>query len=81
MDEKRKLKVLCPVEGKDNKTYWKPMGAAFRNKDDSITVLLDGFPVNGKLQLREWEDDPRWQQQRMGLPPVAGGPSNPDMPF
>ena len=78
MDEKKRMKVLCPVDGKDNKTYWKPMGAAFRNKDDSISVILDGLPVNGRLQLREWEDDARWQQQRMG-PPVT--PPNPDTPF
>ena len=38
---------------KSGKTFWTRLGAAFLNKDgESISVLLDGLPVNGKLQLR-----------------------------
>jgi hypothetical protein len=57
-----KLRVVCPVTGKDGKTHWLKMGAAFPNKDRSINIYLDGFPMNGKLQIREW-DDPPWERR------------------
>ncbi len=53
----KRLKVLCPV-GKGERTFWLSMGMAFVNRDNSINVYLDGLPVNGKLQLRDW-DEPR----------------------
>jgi hypothetical protein len=61
-DGKRK-KVLCPVSGKDGKTYWLRMGSAFVNKDGSFNVYLDALPLNGKLQLRDWDDQPGWERR------------------
>ncbi len=58
-DAIRKKKVLCPVEGKDGKTYWVKLGMAFINADSSINVYLDCLPVNGKLQIRDWEERDR----------------------
>ena len=59
MEEQSKRKrVLCPVSGKDGKTYWIRMGCAYVNKDSSINLYLDGLPVNGKLQVRDWDDGP-----------------------
>ncbi len=59
MDNQQKRKrVLCPVAGKDGKTYWLRMGSGFINNDSSINVYLDCLPVNGKLQIRDW-DEPR----------------------
>ncbi len=46
------MKVLCPIEGKNGKTFWMRLGTAFRNRDDSINIYLDAYPQNGKLQLR-----------------------------
>src|SRR5262249_21218753 len=84
-DEKRK-KVLCPVTGKDNKTYWMRLGTAFVNKDNSINVYLDASPYNGKLQIRDW-DDPRERQQHFANLAVVPQPraaaaanSNDDIP-
>lgn len=59
MDSKR-LKVLCPVQkDNDKKATWRTLGIAFVNKDGSINVYLDAYPANGKLQLREFDDDDR----------------------
>ena len=34
------------------KGVWVKIGAAFKNKDDSLNVYLDASPMNGKLHLR-----------------------------
>jgi len=41
------------VEGKDGKSRWTKVGAAFVNKDGSMNVILDALPCDGKLQIRE----------------------------
>jgi len=41
------------VEGKDGKSRWTKIGMAFINKDGSINVLLDAFPRDGKIQIRD----------------------------
>ena len=48
------------VQGKtaaDDKSYWTRIGAAFRNRDGSINVVLSALPVGGadgqaRVQLR-----------------------------
>jgi hypothetical protein len=37
------------------KTYWTRVGVGFVNRDGSITLRLDCIPINGSLQVREWE--------------------------
>ena len=41
------------IEGKDGKSRWVRIGSAFVNKDGSINALLDVYPRDGKLQIRE----------------------------
>ena len=41
------------VEGRDGREHWLKIGAAFRNSDGSLSVLLDAVPTNGKLHIRE----------------------------
>ena len=45
------LSVFAITERGD-KTYWSRVGVAFVNRDSSITVQLEAFPVSGKLQIR-----------------------------
>ena len=40
-------------EGEDKKSYWTKIGTGFVNKDGSINVILQAFPVNGKLHIRD----------------------------
>ena len=35
------------------KSFWVRIGTAFVNRDDSLTVKLDAFPVNGTLNIRD----------------------------
>jgi hypothetical protein len=53
-------KVVCPVEMKDGGTYWMRLGSGFDNKDNSINLILNAFPVGQKevkLQIREITED------------------------
>ncbi|MBI4124398.1 MAG: hypothetical protein HY609_04090 [Deltaproteobacteria bacterium] len=37
-------------EGK--KSFWTSIGIGFKNRDDSINILLNLLPFDGKIQLR-----------------------------
>lgn len=69
----RRKKVLSPIEGKNGKTYWRQYGVGFVNKDNSINLYLDGWPSNGKLQVRDWVDDEEYARHRDS----AGGAPQP----
>jgi hypothetical protein len=57
MDHKSSKKaVFTVVQGKEGKSFWVRVGAAFTNSDGSLSVKLDALPTNGQLQVREWED-------------------------
>ena len=43
------------------KSYWTKVGVGFVNRDGSITLRLDALPINGTLQVREWEPYDRRQ--------------------
>ena len=55
-DSSSPLSVFAITERGD-KSYWTKVGIAFVNRDRSITVQLEAFPVSGKLQIRS-EDKP-----------------------
>ncbi len=80
MNPSSKKRVLCPVSTKDGKTFWVKMGNAYVNKDNSINLYLDGLPINGRLQIREWDDQP-WEKKG----PSTGGdrrePDQDQLPF
>lgn len=46
------------VQQKDGTSKWIRVGKAYVNRDGSINALLDTFPSEGKLQIR----DPRKRQ-------------------
>ena len=53
--------VYTIVEKGPNRSYWTRVGVGFPNKDGSLTLRLDAVPVNGVLQVRDYEarDDRR----------------------
>ncbi len=60
---KRPLAVYAVVERKEGmKPFWLKIGAAFQNRDGSLTLVLDAFPTaTNRLQVREprdWEARP-----------------------
>jgi hypothetical protein len=56
METTRKMQAVYTVVQKaDGKDVWLRVGAAFPNRDGSLSVLLDAVPTNGRLQIREYE--------------------------
>jgi hypothetical protein len=48
-----KRKVVYTIIESNEKSFWRQVGAAFVNRDESLTVLLDALPVNGRLHIRD----------------------------
>jgi hypothetical protein len=64
---KKKRKVVYTiVETGEGKSFWREIGAAFVNRDDSLTVLLDALPVNGRLHIRDAPDKKEESSDRPG---------------
>ncbi len=62
MEMAKTKKVLCPIErksgvnGDEKKTFWTRVGTAYTNRDGSTNVYLDVTPLNGKLQIRDLDE-------------------------
>jgi hypothetical protein len=88
MEKSQMKKVVSPIENKDGKTFWQRLGCAFLNRDGSTNVYLNAFPTNGKIQIRDLDEEdlrPRPRRDAGGQP--AGRDSNQsgqpqdDLPF
>jgi hypothetical protein len=71
------FEILHPRE----KGRWQKLGVAFRNKDSSITMLIEYVPVGGvdgriRLQLRPYES-PRDSDDAHGQGPGERGGTRP----
>ena len=52
--EKKPLVIYTIVEReRDGRKFWVRIGAAFRNRDGSLSAYLDAVPTNGTLHIRE----------------------------
>ncbi len=65
--------VFTVVETKQGRGVWVKIGAAFPNRDGSLTVRLDALPLNGQLQVR----DPAAWEERERRPDGAGNETGP----
>ena len=45
--------TISETGNQENPNRWVRVGVAFVNKDDSLNVVLDAVPVNGKLHIRD----------------------------
>lgn len=86
----RKAVFTVIERGEGKKSFWLRIGAAFPNKDGSLSVVLDALPINGRLQIREEqprerEEAPPQRRQQRSAPRdndfggYSGGDS--DIPF
>ena len=73
----RKTKaVYTIVEKEGSKSIWVRIGWAHENHDGSLNLRLDALPVNGKLQVRDWESREDWlsrggrREEREAAPPM-----------
>jgi hypothetical protein len=55
MESKSMKAVFTVVERGPGKSYWTRIGVGFVNQDGSMNLRLDALPVNGTLQVRDWE--------------------------
>ena len=46
-----------------SRSFWTRVGAAFENRDGSLTIKLDALPLSGTLQVRD-EDKDRERRER-----------------
>ena len=55
--QKKSYKVVYTIveRRRDGKKFWLRIGAAFTNQDGSLNVHLDATPVNGQLQIRDYQ--------------------------
>ncbi len=61
---KRPLAAYAIIDRKDKPPYWLKLGAAFTNRDGSMTLYLDAVPIGtNRLQIREQRV---WDEARPG---------------
>ena len=48
--------VWTVVDRGQGKSFWTRVGVGFVNRDGSLTLRLDAIPINGNLQVREWQE-------------------------
>lgn len=53
MSNNQPKEVFNIVEGKDGKSRWVRIGAAFVNRDGSLNAFLNAFPIDGKIHIRD----------------------------
>ncbi|MCB9625446.1 MAG: hypothetical protein H6723_19180 [Sandaracinus sp.] len=66
MNEKKNYKVVFALTEREGKTRWTRVGAAWPNRDGSMTIVLDAVPVSGRLNVREPQerDEVGWQPRK-----------------
>ena len=53
----RPLAAYNIIKREGAKNIWSRVGSAFKNRDGSLNVFLDSFPLGGKLHIREDDRD------------------------
>ena len=53
MQAKQTKEVFSIIKREGKENYWLKVGIAFVNKDGSLNVLLNAFPLNAELHIRD----------------------------
>lgn len=73
-EQSRNMKtVYTVVERAPGKSFWVRVGVGFTNRDGSLNLRLDAMPVNGTLQVREW-DPADWRPENVDGQPAPRSP-------
>jgi hypothetical protein len=72
---KTKRIAYTVIERSEGKSYWLRVGTVFENRDGSLNVVLDAIPVNGRLQIREYQPDEE-RDANQGRGGASNGGSN-----
>jgi hypothetical protein len=85
-DQTKNMKaVYTVIERGQGKSFWVRVGVGFTNRDGSLNLRLDAVPVNGTLQVRDWEPydrrpegvDGQATPERAGPPQTSARPPKP----
>ena len=58
---KKRKAVYTIIDREGNsKSYWLRLGTAYVNRDESLTVYLNALPVNNRLHIRDFPDNPNY---------------------
>ena len=69
-----KMKSVFTVVERAGKSFWVRVGMGFVNHDGSWNLRLDAIPVNGTLQVRDWEARENARRPDEGPPPRKARP-------
>ncbi len=58
-------------ESTQGKDFWSPIGAAWRNRDDSLTLQLNCLPLDGRVVLQIPKERNETEQPLAALPEQA----------
>ncbi len=53
--EQNRMKIAYVITQRNDRNFWNRVGVAFVNKDGSINVKLEAVPVNGEIQIRDYQ--------------------------
>ncbi len=68
---RRPLAVFAVIERENRPSIWIRVGSAFPNRDGSINLLLDAFPIgSNRLQIREQRSEDAPRNGHPGAPPL-----------
>jgi hypothetical protein len=52
--DREKMKICYQISQAGGKSYFNRIGVAFVNKDGSLNVKLNSFPINGEIHIRDY---------------------------
>lgn len=70
--DSRQYKIVYNVVERGDRNYWTRVGAAFTNRDGSLSVRLDAIPLSGNLQVRDWSPKEQGVNEPMSRSRSAG---------
>ena len=55
-------------QGKDDKSHWQRIGAAWETKGEGLSLKLNSIPLDGKIALRSREQLEKMREQKKQKP-------------
>ena len=64
-------------KGRDDKSHWQKIGAAWETKGDGLSLQLKSLPLDGKIALRSREEVEKMRAQRQSKAHTQAPTHNP----
>ena len=56
MENPKAKKTVFGISERAGKSFWTRIGIALENRDGSWNLKLDAIPINGQMQLRDYQE-------------------------